>query len=210
MPKGLIGRKLGMTQVFTENGELLPVTVIEVTPNVVVQKKTTGTDGYEAVQLGYGEKRESLINKPLKGHLQKAGVKSVRRLREFRVEDSPEMQALNVGDTIGVDIFSEGDRVDVTGTTKGKGFAGVIKRHNFRRGPMAHGSRYHRRVGSLGAVGPARVFKGRKLPGRMGGVKRTILGLEVVRVDSERNLLLVKGGIPGIRGSYVTVRATVK
>ncbi|NLV92187.1 MAG: 50S ribosomal protein L3 [Firmicutes bacterium] len=210
MPKGLIGRKLGMTQVFTENGELLPVTVIEVTPNVVVQKKTTATDGYEAVQLGYGEKRESLINKPLKGHLQKAGVKSVRRLREFRVEDSPEMQALNVGDTIGVDIFSEGDRVDVTGTTKGKGFAGVIKRHNFRRGPMAHGSRYHRRVGSLGAVGPARVFKGRKLPGRMGGVKRTILGLEVVRVDSERNLLLVKGGIPGIRGSYVTVRATVK
>ena len=179
-------------------------------PQTLLCKKTTATDGYEAVQLGYGEKRESLINKPLKGHLQKAGVKSVRRLREFRVEDSPEMQALNVGDTIGVDIFSEGDRVDVTGTTKGKGFAGVIKRHNFRRGPMAHGSRYHRRVGSLGAVGPARVFKGRKLPGRMGGVKRTILGLEVVRVDSERNLLLVKGGIPGIRGSYVTVRATVK
>lgn len=210
MPKGVIGRKLGMTQVFTEDGQLVPVTVIEVTPNVVVQKKTAATDGYEAVQLGAGEKREKLINKPLKGHLQKAGVKSVRRLREFRCEDAPIMQQLNVGDTIGPDIFSEGEKVDVTGITKGKGFAGVIKRYGFNRGPMGHGSMYHRRVGSLGATDPARVFKGRRMPGRMGGERRTIQGLKVVKVDPERNLLLVKGGVPGVRGAWVTVRESVK
>lgn len=210
MPKGVIGRKIGMTQIFTEDGRFVPVTVIEVKPNVVVQKKTVETDGYEAVQLGYGEKRESLINKPLAGHLRKAGIKSVRLLREIRIEDSEEMQNLKVGDRIGVDIFTEGEKVDVTGTTKGKGFAGVIKRYNFRRGPMSHGSKYHRRVGSLGSIDPARVFKGRKLPGRMGGERRTIQNLEVVRVDTERNLLLVKGAVPGRKGAYVTVRSAVK
>jgi len=210
MPKGVIGRKLGMTQIFMEDGRFVPVTVIEVTPNVVVQKKTAETDGYEAVQLGFGEKRERLINKPLQGHLRKAGIKSVRRLREFRTEDSEVMRNLKVGDTVGVDLFSEGERVDVTGITKGKGFAGVIKRHNFNRGPMSHGSMYHRRVGSLGATDPARVFKGRRMPGRMGGVRRTIQNLEVVRVDKERNLLLVKGSVPGRKGTYLAVRATVK
>ena len=191
MPKGILGRKLGMTQVFTEDGRLVPVTVIEATPNTVIQVKTKETDGYDAVQVGFGEKRERLINKPEKGHLAKAGVKSVRYLREFRTEDVPEFQQLKAGDSITVDIFQAGDLVDVTGNTKGKGFAGVIKRWGFARGPMAHGSMYHRRVGSLGPVGPARVFKGRKLPGRLGNVQRTIQGLEIVRVDTERNLLLV-------------------
>ncbi|MGI6566699.1 MAG: 50S ribosomal protein L3 [Firmicutes bacterium] len=210
MPKGILGRKLGMTQVFTEDGRLVPVTVIEATPNTVIQVKTKETDGYDAVQVGFGEKRERLINKPEKGHLAKAGVKSVRYLREFRTEDVPEFQQLKAGDSITVDIFQAGDLVDVTGNTKGKGFAGVIKRWGFARGPMAHGSMYHRRVGSLGPVGPARVFKGRKLPGRLGNVQRTIQGLEIVRVDTERNLLLVKGGVPGIRGSLVRVQASVK
>lgn len=210
MPKGILGRKLGMTQVFTEDGRLVPVTVIEATPNTVIQVKTKETDGYDAVQVGFGEKRERLINKPEKGHLAKAGVKSVRYLREFRTEDAPEFQELKAGDTITVDLFQPGDLVDVTGKTKGKGFAGVIKRWGFARGPMSHGSMYHRRVGSLGAVGPARVFKGRKLPGRMGNVRRTIQALEVVRVDTERNLLLVKGAVPGIRGSLVKVQASVK
>jgi large subunit ribosomal protein L3 len=199
-----------MTQVFTEDGRLVPVTVIEATPNTVIQVKTKETDGYDAVQVGFGEKRERLINKPEKGHLAKAGVKSVRYLREFRTEDVPEFQQLKAGDSITVDIFQAGDLVDVTGNTKGKGFAGVIKRWGFARGPMAHGSMYHRRVGSLGPVGPARVFKGRKLPGRLGNVQRTIQGLEIVRVDTERNLLLVKGGVPGIRGSLVRVQASVK
>ncbi|NLY30170.1 MAG: 50S ribosomal protein L3 [Firmicutes bacterium] len=210
MPKGILGRKIGMTQVFTEDGRLVPVTVIEATPNTVVQVKTKETDGYDAIQVGFGEKRETLINKPEKGHLAKAGVKSVRYLREFRVEDAPEFQELNVGDTITVDIFKPGDLVDVTGKTKGKGFAGVIKRWGFARGPMSHGSMYHRRVGSLGPVGPARVFKGRKLPGRLGNVRRTIQGLEVVQVDAERNLLLIKGGVPGVRGSLVKVQTSGK
>ena len=210
MPKGILGRKLGMTQVFTEDGRLVPVTVIEATPNTVIQVKTKETDGYDAVQVGFGEKRERLINKHEKGHLAKAGVKSVRYLREFRTEDVPEFQQLKAGDSITVDIFQAGDLVDVTGNTKGKGFAGVIKRWGFARGPMAHGSMYHRRVGSLGPVGPARVFKGRKLPGRLGNVQRTIQGLEIVREDTERNLQLVKGGVPGIRGSLVRVQASVK
>ncbi len=210
MPKGILGRKVGMTQIFTEDGQLVPVSVIEATPNVVIQIKQQETDGYEAVQVGFGEKRERLLNQPEKGHLAKAGVKSVRYLREFRTEGVAEFQDLKVGDTIGLDIFKTGELVDVTGTTKGKGFAGVIKRWGFSRGPMSHGSKYHRGPGSLGATGPARVFKGRKLPGRMGNAKRTIQGLEIVRVDEERNLLLVKGGIPGVRGSLVKVQASVK
>jgi large subunit ribosomal protein L3 len=210
MPKGILGRKLGMTQIFTESGELVPVTVIEATPNSVIQVKTKETDGYEAIQVGFGEKRERLLSKPEKGHLAKAGAKSIRYLREFRSEGVAAFQDLKVGDTVGVDIFKSGELVDVTGTTKGKGFAGVIKRWGYARGPMAHGSKYHRGVGSLGATGPARVFKGRKLPGRMGNVRRTIQGLEIIRVDAERNLLLVKGGVPGVRGSMVKIQASVK
>ena len=210
MRKGILGRKVGMTQIFTENGQLVPVTVIEATPNKVIQIKTRETDGYEAIQVGFGEKRDKLINKPEQGHLEKAGVKNVRYLREFRKEGVAEFQDLKVDDSIEVDMFKPGELVDVTGTTKGKGFAGVIKRWGFARGPMAHGSMYHRRVGSLGAAGMARVFKGRKLPGRMGNVQRTIQGLELIRVDTERNLLLVKGGIPGARGSLVKVQASVK
>lgn len=210
MPKGILGRKIGMTQVFTEDGQLVPVTVIEATPNVVVQVKSQENDGYQAVQVGFGEVREKLLTKGQKGHLAKAGVGNVRYLREFRTEDVEEFQNLEVGDTIAVDIFETGDVVDVTGTTKGKGTAGVIKRWGYHRGPMKHGSNYHRGVGSLGAAGQARVFKGRKLPGRMGNVRRTIQGLEIIRVDADRNLILVKGGVPGIRGSLVRVQATVK
>ncbi len=210
MPKGILGRKIGMTQVFTENGQLVPVTVIEATPNIVVQVKSQEMDGYEAVQVGFGETREKLLSKGERGHLAKAGVKNVRYLREFRTEDVEDFRGLQTGDTVAVDIFEAGDLVDVTGNTKGKGFAGVIKRWGYHRGPMKHGSRYHRGVGSLGAAGQARVFKGRKLPGRMGNVRRTIQGLEVIRVDTDRNLLLVKGGVPGIRGSLVRVQASVK
>lgn len=210
MPKGILGRKVGMTQIFTEDGQLVPVTVIEATPNSVIQVKTQETDGYEAIQVGFGEKREKLLSKPEKGHLAKAGAKGLRYLREFRSEGVAEFEGLKVGDTVGVDIFKAGELVDVAGTSKGKGFAGVIKKYGYARGPMAHGSKYHRGVGSLGATGPARVFKGRKLPGRMGSVRRTIQGLEVVRVDEERNLLLIKGGVPGVRGSLVKVMASVK
>lgn len=210
MAKGILGKKLGMTQIFDEQGALIPVTVIEAGPCTVVQKKTMETDGYEAVQLGFGEKREKLFNKPLKGHFAKAGVKPMRYLKEFRLDKTDELSSLNVGDEVKVDIFSEGEKVDVTGVTKGKGYQGPIKRHGFARGPMSHGSKYHRGIGSLNSVDPARVFKGRKMAGRMGGVKRTVQALEVVKVDSERNLLLVRGAVPGVKGSLVTVRSTVK
>lgn len=207
MPKGILGRKLGMTQVFGENGEVIPVTAIEAGPCVVVQKKTKESDGYTAIQLGFGEIRESLLTKPERGHFKRARVKPLRYLREIRVkDDSP----YDVGTEIKVDIFTKGDRVDVVGTSLGKGFAGVIKRWNFRRGPMGHGSMYHRRVGSLGATDPARVFKGRKLPGRMGAERVTIQNLEVVKVDPERNLLLVKGSVPGRRGGLLLVKEAVK
>ena len=162
MAKGILGKKLGMTQIFDEQGALIPVTVIEAGPCTVVQKKTMETDGYEAVQLGFGEKREKLFNKPLKGHFAKAGVKPMRYLKEFRLDKTDELSSLNVGDEVKVDIFSEGEKVDVTGVTKGKGYQGPIKRHGFARGPMSHGSKYHRGIGSLNSVDPARVFKGRK------------------------------------------------
>ncbi len=210
MAKGILGKKLGMTQIFDEQGALIPVTVIEAGPCTVVQKKTMETDGYEAVQLGFGEKREKLFNKPLKGHFAKAGVKPMRYLKEFRLDKTDELSSLNVGDEVKVDIFSEGEKVDVTGVTKGKGYQGPIKRHGFARGPMSHGSKYHRGIGSLNSVDPARVFKGRKMAGRMGGVKRTVQALEVVKVDSERNLLLVRGAVPGVKGSLVTIRSSVK
>ncbi len=206
---GILGKKIGMTQIFSEAGALIPVTVIEAGPCIVVQKKTVENEGYNSIQLGFGEKRERLFNKPLKGHFAKANVKPKRYLREFRVEDD-KFAALNVGDEVKVDIFSEGQKVDVIGVTKGKGYQGPIRRHGFRRGPMSHGSRYHRGVGSLGSVDPARVFKGRKMAGRMGGNRRTIQALEVVKVDLERNLLLIKGAVPGAKGSLVTVHNTVK
>jgi large subunit ribosomal protein L3 len=210
MPKGTLGRKVGMTQLFTSNGNVVPVTVIKAGPVHVVQKKALETDGYAAVQLGLGEKLKN-VNKPLGGHFAKGQVIPAGALREFHTEDSELMQSLQVGDELRVEaVFAEGEYVDVVGTTKGKGYAGVIKRHNFRRGPMGHGSHYHRRVGSLGAVDPARVFKGRKMPGRMGGERRTVQRLQVVKVDAERNLLLVKGSVPGPKGSLVMVKETVK
>lgn len=207
MTKGILGRKIGMTQVFAENGDLIPVTVIEATPNVVLQKKTAETDGYEAIQLGFEDKREKLSNKPAKGHVAKASTAPKRFIREFRGLDTANYE---VGQEVKVESFAEGDVIDVTGTTKGKGFQGVIKRHGQSRGPMSHGSRYHRRPGSMGPVAPNRVFKQKKLPGQMGGHTVTIQNLEIVRVDAERNLLLVKGNVPGSRKSLVVVKAAIK
>lgn len=209
MPKGILGRKLGMTQVFEENGRLTPVTVVEAGPCKVVQRKTTERDGYEAVQLAFGEVRSKRVPKPLRGHFARAGVPVARKLQEIRIEDCEEFKALSVGDEIKVDLFKPGDYVDVTGVTKGKGFTGAIKKGQ-SRGGMSHGSMYHRRVGSLGATGPQRVFKGRDLPGRTGGERRTVLALRVVRVDPDRNLLLVAGSVPGPKGSFVLIRESVK
>jgi large subunit ribosomal protein L3 len=205
MTKGILGRKIGMTQVFAENGELIPVTVIEAAPNVVLQKKTVDTDGYEAIQLGFEDIREKLSNKPAKGHASKANATPKRFVRELRGASEYE-----VGQEVKVDIFAEGDIIDVTGVSKGKGFQGVIKRHGQSRGPMSHGSRYHRRPGSMGPVAPNRVFKGKKLAGRMGGERITVQNLVVVKVDTERNLLLVKGNVPGARKALVTVKSAVK
>lgn len=207
MPKGILGKKVGMTQVFTEAGVAIPVTVVEAGPCLVVQKKTTESDGYDAIQLGFGTKREVLINKPVKGHLAKAGVRPVRFLRELKVED---IEAFQIGQELKADIFAQGEKVDVVGTSKGKGFAGGIKRHNFHRGPMAHGSKYHRRPGSSAAKGPARTFKGRKLPGHMGVDRVTVQNLEIVKVDAERNLLAIKGAVPGPRGGLLLVKNSVK
>ncbi len=207
MTKGILGRKIGMTQVFAENGDLIPVTVIEAAPNVVLQKKTAETDGYEAIQIGFDDKREKLSNKPEKGHVAKANTTPKRFIREIRDVNLAEYE---IGQEVKVEIFAEGDVVDVTGVTKGKGFQGVIKRHGQSRGPMAHGSRYHRRPGSMGPVAPNRVFKQKKLPGQMGGNTVTIQNLIIVKVDAERNLLLVKGNVPGSRKSLVTVKSAIK
>jgi large subunit ribosomal protein L3 len=207
MTKGILGKKLGMTQVFAENGEVIPVTVVEAAPNVVLQKKTMESDGYEAIQVGFDNKKESRITKPAKGHAGKADTSPKRYVKEFRGVNLADYE---VGQEVKVEIFSEGDIVDVTGTSKGKGFQGVIKRHGQSRGPMTHGSRYHRRPGSMGAVDPMRVFKGKALPGRMGGERITVQNLEVVKIDTERNLLLVKGNVPGAKKSYVTVQSAVK
>ncbi|MGX9136456.1 50S ribosomal protein L3 [Rummeliibacillus sp. JY-2-4R] len=207
MTKGILGRKIGMTQVFAENGDLIPVTVIEAAPNVVLQKKTAETDGYEAIQIGFDDKREKLSNKPEKGHVAKANTTPKRFIREIRDVNLAEYE---IGQEVKVEIFAEGDVVDVTGVTKGKGFQGVIKRHGQSRGPMAHGSRYHRRPGSMGPVAPNRVFKQKKLPGQMGGNTVTIQNLTIVKVDAERNLLLVKGNVPGSRKSLVTVKSAIK
>ncbi|NLC07779.1 MAG: 50S ribosomal protein L3 [Syntrophomonadaceae bacterium] len=207
MSKGILGKKLGMTQVFSETGQAIPVTVIEAGPCVVLQKKTPNQDGYSAIQVGFGDIRESLVNKPMKGHFQKAHVKPLRHIRELRTD---EVEGFQVGQEIRADIFAPGELVDVTGTSKGKGFAGGIKRHGFHRGPMKHGSKYHRRPGSLAAKGPGRVFKGRKLPGHLGAVRVTVQNLEVVRVDAERNLLLLKGAVPGPRRGLLVVKSAVK
>lgn len=206
MTKGILGRKIGMTQVFAENGELIPVTVIEATPNVVLQKKTIESDGYEATQLGFDDKREKLANKPAKGHVAKANTAPKRFIREFRNFG----EEVEVGQEVKVDIFAEGDIIDVTGVSKGKGFQGAIKRHGQSRGPMSHGSRYHRRPGSMGPVAPNRVFKNKLLPGRMGGEQITIQNLQVVKIDAERNVILVKGNVPGPKKSLVKIQGALK
>ncbi|MDR6120719.1 large subunit ribosomal protein L3 [Bacillus sp. SLBN-46] len=207
MTKGILGRKIGMTQVFAENGNLIPVTVVEVAPNVILQKKSVDSDGYVAVQVGFEDKREKLANKPEKGHVAKANTAPKRFIREFRGDD---LAGYEVGQEVKVDLFAAGDIVDVTGISKGKGFQGVIKRHGQSRGPMAHGSRYHRRPGSMGPVAPNRVFKGKLLPGRMGGDQVTVQNLEVIKVDVERNLLLIKGNVPGAKKALLKIKGAVK
>ena len=208
MKKAILGKKIGMTQVFTEDGQLIPVSVIQAGPCQVVQKKTEEVDGYTAVQVGYEDKKERRANKPEKGHFQKANVPVKKYLKEFKLDNAAE---LNVGDELTVEQFADGDVLDVTGTSKGHGFAGTIKRWGTHRGPMTHGSHYHRGPGSLGACSdPSRVFKGKKMPGHCGVVKVTIQNLDLVKIDKERNLLLVKGSIPGPKGGLVVVRNAVK
>lgn len=208
MKKAILATKVGMTQIFNEDGALVPVTVLQAGPCVVTQVKTEENDGYKAVQVGFVDKREKLVNKPAKGHFEKAGVSYKRYVREFRFENSEEY---NVKDEIKADIFAAGDKVDATAISKGKGFQGAIKRHNQHRGPMAHGSKFHRHAGSNGAASdPSKVFKGKKMPGQMGNKRITIQNLEVVRVDAENNLILVKGSVPGPKKSLVTIKETVK
>ena len=209
MKTGIIGKKIGMTQVFDENGNVVPVTVILAGPCTVVQKKTVEKDQYSAVQLGYGAIKEKNVTKPMKGHFEKAGVAATRILKEFKFDDA---ESVNVGDVITVDAFEIGSGVDVTGISKGKGFAGTIKRYNGHRTPMTHGGGpVHRHAGSMGACSsPSRIYKGKKMPGHMGAVKVTVQNLDVVKVDKENNLLVVKGAIPGPKGSIVTVKSTVK
>lgn len=207
MSKGILGKKIGMTQVFTPEGRVIPVTVVEAGPCPVVQKKTVATDGYNAIQIGFSTLRESLSNKPRKGHFQKASIKPMRYVREFKVED---VDSYELGQEVLVDVFTVGDKIDVVGTSKGKGFQGMIKRNSASRGPMAHGSKYHRRSGSLGAKGPARVFKGRPLPGRMGGERITVQNLEVIRVDVDKNMILIKGAVPGAKKSLLVLKPSVK
>lgn len=208
MKKAILGTKIGMTQVFTEDGLVVPVTVVEAGPCKVVQKKTAETDGYEAVQLGFGKIKDKKVKKPAAKHFEKAGVEPNRHLREFRFDDCASYE---VGQEIKADTFAGGEMVDVTGISKGKGFAGTIKRYNHHRGPMTHGSKFHRAPGSLGACAtPGRVFKGHKMPGHMGNVKVTTQNLTVVKVDAERNLLLIKGSVPGAKGALVIVRDACK
>lgn len=206
--KAVLGRKLGMTQVFAEDGRLVPVTVIEAGPMVVTQIKSKETDGYEAVQVAFGEVKEKRVNKPLRGHFAKAGVGFKKFVREFKVED---LSAYSLAQEIKVDVFEAGEKVDAIGTSKGKGFQGPIKRHNQSRGPMTHGSRYHRGPGSMGAASdPSRVFKGKKLAGHMGAERVTIQNLEVVKVDVEKNLILIKGAVPGPKKGLVVIKKAIK
>ena len=209
MKKGIIGKKLGMTQIFTEDGTVIPVTVIEAGPCSVTQKKTVETDGYEAVQLAFGDIREKLVNKPQAGHFKKAGVSPKRHLKEFRLDD---ISALNVGDVVAADTFASGDKVDITGITKGHGYSGVVKRWNAHKLRMTHGvGPVHRQPGSMGAnSSPSRIFKNKIMPGQYGNEQVTVLNLEVVKVDSEKNLIAVKGAVPGAKGGIVFIRDSVK
>ena len=208
MKKAILATKVGMTQIFNEDGVLTPVTVLQAGPCVVTQVKTVETDGYSAVQVGYVDKREKLVNKPLKGQFDKAGVSYKRYLREFRLEDAENYE---LGQEIKADVFAAGDKIDVSAVSKGKGFQGAIKRHGQSRGPMAHGSKYHRHAGSNGAASdPSKVFKGKKMPGHMGHKKVTVQNLEIVRVDLDNSLILVKGAVPGPKKSLVTIKETVK
>ena len=206
--KTLIGKKVGMTQIFDEKGRVIPVTVIEAGPCVVAQVKSVETDGYNAIQLGFGDVKESKLNKPEKGHFAKANIAPKKHLREFRVDS---VEGLTVGTELTVNVFAEGDRLDIQGTSRGKGFQGVIKRHGQHRGPMGHGSMYHRRPGSMGPTStPGRVFKGKKLPGHMGRVTVTIQNLDVVKVDNDKNVVLVKGSVPGPKGAILKLKTSVK
>jgi len=208
MKKAIMGKKLGMTQIFDENRRVVPVTVVEAGPCVVIQKKTIENDGYNAIKVGFGDIREKLVNKPMKGQFAKAGVSLKRTVKEFRLED---ISAYEVGQEFKADIFAAGDKIDVSGISKGKGFQGVIKRWNAARGPMSHGSKFHRAVGSMGASSdPSRTFKNKHMPGHMGNVNTTVLNLEVVKVMPEKNIILIKGGIPGPNKGTVVIRNAVK
>lgn len=208
MKKAIIGKKIGMTQIFDETGKVIPVTAIEAGPCVIAQIKTVETDGYDAVQLGFGDVKINKVNKPVKGHYEKANITPKKHLREFRLDS---LEGLKVGDELKADVFAVGDSVDIQGTSKGKGFQGVIKRHGQSRGPMGHGSMYHRRPGSMGATStPGRVFKGKKLPGHMGVDTVTIQNLVIVRVDTDKNAILVKGSVPGNKGSILKISNSVK
>ena len=208
MKKAILATKVGMTQIFNETGALIPVTVLQAGPCVVTQVKTVANDGYDAVQVGFVDKREKLVNKPVKGHFDKAGVSYKRYVRELKLENAAEYE---VKAEIKADIFQEGDKVDASAISKGKGFQGAIKRHGQHRGPMAHGSKFHRHQGSNGsATTPGRVFKGKGMPGQMGGKKVTVQNLEIVKVDAENNLILVKGAVPGPKKCLVTLKETVK
>ena len=208
MKKGIIGRKVGMTQIFDEAGKVIPVTAIEAGPCTVAQVKTVETDGYDAVQLGFGDVKLKKVIKPIQGHFAKTNLEPKKHLREFRLDS---VENVKVGDMVNADVFTAGEKVDVQGTSKGKGFQGVIKRHGQHRGPMGHGSMYHRRPGSMGSTStPGRVFKGKKLPGHMGVQTVTIQNLEVVRVDLDKNVLLVKGSVPGVKGAILKIKTSVK
>lgn len=208
MQKAIIAKKVGMTQIFSETGELIPVTVLEAGPCVVTQVKTEENDGYCAVQVGFDDKKEKLVNKPQKGHFDKAGVSYKRVLQEFRFDNAAEY---TVGQEIKADVFVAGDKIDATGISKGKGYQGAIKRHGLSRGPMSHGSKYHRHAGSMGSSAfPGKVFKGKKLPGQMGNKQVTVQNIEVVRIDAENNLILVKGAVPGPKKSFITLKDSVK
>ena len=208
MKKSLLGQKVGMTQIFTEDGNMIPVSVIVAEPNVVVQVKTIDKEGYDAIQVGYGVIRDKLVNSPQKGHFKKAGIQFKRHLREFRLEDC---SSYNIGTEIDVNIFSQAEKVDVIGVSKGKGFQGTIKRWNGHRGPMSHGSKFHRSVGSMGASSdPSRTFKNKKMPGRMGGRRCTVQNLEIVKIIPEKNVILIKGCIPGPNKSIIQIRDCVK
>ena len=207
MAKGILGRKIGMTQIFSAQGDLIPVTVIQAEPNVVLQVKTEKTDGYNAVQLGFADAKVKNSTKAAVKHAEKANTNPKRFIKEIAGE---EMLVFKAGQEVKVNIFAEGEIVDVTGTSKGKGYAGTIKRHNFHRGPMAHGSGYHRGVGSMGSIDSARIFKNKKMPGRLGGEQVTVQNLEVVKVDVEKNIILVRGNVPGAKKSYVMISNAAK